>query len=158
MDRQGNQGFVHRVGVKEIAVPSAADILRVLESDFSDRNPEGKFVSQDEVRFIQLLSETIRQREDGHLKMPLPFKGQGPPLLPNNKKLATIHLQYLRRMLRANKQLHDHYKAFMEDLISNGDAEPVPKAVEEVRRRKKWKRLFGIYLITVYTILRNQAN
>ncbi|KAK0152254.1 hypothetical protein N1851_006383 [Merluccius polli] len=133
LDRQGSRRFVHRVAVKEIAMPTAADILRVLESDFSERNSECKLVSQDDVRFIQLLSETIRQRPDGHLEMPLPFKGQSPPLLPNNRKLATIRLQHLKRKLKANQQFHDHYKAFMADVISNGDAEPVPEtAVEEV--------------------------
>lgn len=134
LDRQGNQRFVHRVAVKEIAMPTAADILRVLESDFSERNSDCKLVSQDDVRFIQLLSETIQQRPDGHLEMPLPFKGQSPPVLPNNKKLATIRLQHLKRKLKANQQFHDHYKAFMEDVISKGDAEPVPEiAVDNVR-------------------------
>lgn len=127
LDRQGSQRFVHRVVVKEIAMPTAADILRVLESDFSEKNSECKLVSQDDVRFIELLSETIRQRPDGHLEMPLPFKGQSPPLLPNNKKLATIRLQHLKRKLKANQQFYDHYKTFMEDVISNGDAELVPE-------------------------------
>lgn len=127
LDRQGSQRFVHRVVVKEIAMPTAADILRVLESDFSEKNSECKLVSQDDVRFIELLSETIRQRPDGHLEMPLPFKGESPPLLPNNKKLATIRLQHLKRKLKANQQFYDHYKTFMEDVISNGDAELVPE-------------------------------
>lgn len=42
-----------------------------------------------------------------------------------------IHLQHLKRKLKANQQFHDHYKAFMEDVINNGDAEPVPEAVVE---------------------------
>ncbi len=46
LDRQGGQRFVHRVLVREMPVPSATDILRVLESDFSERNSEGKCLSR----------------------------------------------------------------------------------------------------------------
>ncbi|KAJ7991630.1 hypothetical protein DPEC_G00285890 [Dallia pectoralis] len=108
-------------------VPSAADILKVLESDFNERNSEGKWVSQDDVRFIQILSENIQQKEDGHLEMPLPFKGPNPPSLPNNKKLAIIRLQHLKKKLKVNQQFYDHYKACMEDVIDKGDAEPAPE-------------------------------
>ena len=34
LDRPGSQSFVHRVAVKEMPMPSAADILKVIESDF----------------------------------------------------------------------------------------------------------------------------
>lgn len=128
LDRQGCQRFVHRVAVREIPVPSAADILKVLESDFNERNSEGKCVSQDDVRFIQILSENIQQKEDGHLEMPLPFKGKNPPSLPNNKKLAIIRLQHLKKKLKANQQFYGDYKAFMEDVIIKGDAELAPEA------------------------------
>lgn len=128
LDRQGSKRYVHRVVVRELSVPSASDVLKVLESDFSERNSEGKYVSQEDVHFIQLLRENIRVREDGHLEMLLPFKGCSQPLLPNNKRLATIRLQHLKKKLKANQQLLDHYQAFMEDVISKGDAEPAPEA------------------------------
>ena len=128
LDRQGSQRYVHRVAVRELLIPPASDVLRVLESDFNERNSEGKHVSQENVRFIQLLSENILQKEDGHLEMPLPFKGSSPPTLPNNKKLATLRLQHLKRKLKANQQFYDHYKTFMEEVIKNGDAELAPEA------------------------------
>lgn len=124
LDRQEGQRFVHRVAVREMPVPSAADILTVMESDW---NSEGKHVSQEDVRFIQLLREGICQKENGHLEMPLLFKNCSPPTLPNNKKLAIIHLQHLKRKLKANHQFYDHYKAFMEEVIRNGDAELAPE-------------------------------
>lgn len=128
LDRQGNQRFCHRVAVKEIPAPSTIDVLKALESDFNERKyaDKDKYVSQDDVRFIQLLSDNITQREDGHYQMPLPFKSTDPPLLPNNKKLATVRLQYLKKRLKNNKQYHDQYKAFMEEMIKKGDAEPAP--------------------------------
>lgn len=96
LDRQGHQSFVHRVTVKEMPTPSATDVLKVLESDFNEKCYGDKYVSQDDVRFMQLLSDNIRQKEDGHYEMPLPFKDISPPSLPNNKKLATIRLQHLK--------------------------------------------------------------
>ncbi|XP_013873851.1 uncharacterized protein LOC106524553, partial [Austrofundulus limnaeus] len=131
LDREGNQSYVHRVNVKQIPTPSAADVLKVLESDFNERNYEDKYVSQDDVRFLQLLSDTIKQRKDGHYQMPLPFKGSKPPALPNNKRLATVRLQHLKKRLKADKQYHEHYNAFMKDIISSGDAELAPPVTED---------------------------
>lgn len=67
--------------------------------------------------------------------MPLPFNGRNPPILPCNKKLATICLPHLKKMLKANQQFYEHYKAFMEDIINKGDAELalVPAVGEVVR-------------------------
>ncbi|XP_039907300.1 uncharacterized protein LOC120746094 [Simochromis diagramma] len=128
LDRQGNQSFVHRLTVKELPVPSATDVLKSLESDFAERTYENKYVSQEDVHFIQFLSNHITQREDGHYEMPLPFKGNSPPNLPNNKRLATVRLQCLKKKLKANKQYYDQYRTFMEETINRGDAEPAPIA------------------------------
>ncbi|KAL6475780.1 hypothetical protein MHYP_G00168200 [Metynnis hypsauchen] len=130
LDRQGSQSFVHRLTVKELPVPSATDVLKTLESDFIERTYEDKYVSQDDVHFIQFLSDHIRQKEDGHYEMPLPFKGKGPPNLPNNKRLATVRLQCLKKKLKANKQYYVQYKTFMEETINKGDAEPAPTTSE----------------------------
>lgn len=117
---------MHQVAVKELSTPSATDILKALESDFIERTYEDKHVSQDDVHFIQFLSDNITQKEDGHYEMPRPFKGNSPPALPNNKRLATVRLECLRKRLMANKQYHDQYKTFMEEMINRGDAEPAP--------------------------------
>lgn len=132
LDRQGNQRFVHRVAVKEIPAPSTTDVLRVLESDFNEKRYEDKdkYVSQDDVRFVQLLSDNIKQKEDGHYEMPLPFKSSSPPSLPNNKRLAAVRLQYLKKRLKANEQYSVQYKAFMDEMIIKGDAEPAPETPE----------------------------
>ncbi|XP_063052707.1 uncharacterized protein LOC134447256 [Engraulis encrasicolus] len=131
LDRQGNQSHVHRISVKEIPVPSAPDVLRVLESDFNEKTYEDKFVSQDDVQFIQFLSANIEQKDNGHYEMPLPFKGTEAPCLPNNKRLATIRLQHLKKRLKANKQYYNQYTAFMSDMMERGDAELAPTAAEK---------------------------
>lgn len=89
--------------------------------DFNERSYEDKYVSQDDVRFIHLLGETIKQKEGGQYEMPLLFKGSGPPSLRNNKKLAIVRLQHLKKKLKTSKQYYDHY---------TGDVEPAPSASE----------------------------
>ncbi|KAK0138994.1 hypothetical protein N1851_024470 [Merluccius polli] len=64
LDRQGNQSFVHQISVKEIPVPSAPDVLKILESDFNEKIYDNKYVSQDDVQFIQFLSDNIKQKEN----------------------------------------------------------------------------------------------
>ncbi|XP_057700916.1 uncharacterized protein LOC130921262 [Corythoichthys intestinalis] len=129
LERLGSHSYVHRVTVRELAVPSASDILKILESDFNERNSENKFVSQEDVRFIQLLSKGINLRHDDHLEMPLPFKGSSPPSLPNNKRLAVIRLEHLKKRLKVNPAYFEHYQAFMADVIKKGDAEPAPESL-----------------------------
>lgn len=63
--------------MKEIPVPSAPDVLKVLESDFNEKTYENKYVSQDDVQLIQFISHNIRQKDNGHYEMPLPFKITG---------------------------------------------------------------------------------
>ncbi|XP_023197668.1 uncharacterized protein LOC111610010 [Xiphophorus maculatus] len=130
LDRQGGQSFVHRLTVKELPSPSSTDILKVLESDFTERSYEEKYVSRDDVNFIQFLSNNITQRDDGHYEMPLPFKGNDLPNLPNNKRLAQVRLQGLKKKLKTSKQYYEQYKTFMEETINKGDAEPAPTTSE----------------------------
>lgn len=130
LDRQGNQSFIHRTAVKIIPVPSVTDVLRVLELDFNERSYDCKCVSQVDVKFIRFLSDNIRQKEDGHYEMPLPFKGTGSPFLPNNKRLATVQLKQPKGRLKASKQYYDHYTDFIREIINRGDAESAPLASE----------------------------
>ncbi|XP_073785217.1 uncharacterized protein [Danio rerio] len=126
LDRQGSQSFVHRVSVKEMRVPTANDVLKVLECDFNEKSYEDKYVSQEDVRFIRYLSDNIKHKEDGHFQLPLPFKSSNPPSLPNNKRLALLRLQHLGKKLRSNQQYHENYKIFMEEMLNKGDAEIAP--------------------------------
>ncbi len=134
---------MHRLTVKELPVPLATDVLKALESDFVERTYEDKHVSQGDVQFMQFLSNHITQKEDRHYEMPLPFKGNSSPNLPNNKRLATVRLQCLKKKLKANIQCYDQYKTFMEETINKGDAEPAPITSEG---QTEWYLLHhGIY-------------
>ncbi len=62
------------------------DVLKVLEWDLNEKSYEDKYVSQDDICFVNFLRDNIKLEEDGHCGMPLPFKSSGPPSLPNTKK------------------------------------------------------------------------
>lgn len=124
--------YVNRSKVKEI---TPSDIIKVLELDFSERAREEDIVSQDDLKFLSKLRENIRQKDDGHLEMPLPFREERPKL-PNNKICAVHRLQCLERKLRKNEAYYKDYVNFMTDIISRGDAEKVPE--EEIENSPAW--------------------
>lgn len=125
--------YICRTQVKEIIVPT--DVLKVLESDFSERNVEDAHFSQDDLRFISIMEEGIKTHANGQREMPLPFK-ENKPCLPNNLKCADHRLRCLKRRFQKDKQYHKDYVAFMNDIISCGDAEKVPES--EVQHDSCW--------------------
>ncbi|XP_026094281.1 uncharacterized protein LOC113066585 [Carassius auratus] len=116
--------FVQRNKVKEMITP--AEILKVFESDFVERDNEEVSTSQEDLRFLAKLNEGIKQVQDGHYEMPLPFKGERPDL-PNNKACAEHRLKSLEKRLKRDEQYQKDYMAFMKDIIARGDAERVPE-------------------------------
>ncbi|KAK5859400.1 hypothetical protein PBY51_020957 [Eleginops maclovinus] len=124
--------YVNRTKVKEV---TPSDILKVLESDFSERAGEEDPVSQDDLKFLSTIRENITQKEDGHYEMPLPFKKERPKL-PNNKICATHRLNCLQKRLMKNEAYCKDYVNFMNDIISRGDAEKVPE--EEIDNTPAW--------------------
>ncbi|XP_065140047.1 uncharacterized protein [Paramisgurnus dabryanus] len=116
--------FIHRNKVKEMITP--AEVLKVFESDFIERKNEEVSTSQEDLRFLAKLHKGIKQTQDGHYQMPLPFKGERPEL-PNNKACAEHRLKSLEKRLKREEQYHKDYLAFMKDIIARGDAEKVPE-------------------------------
>ncbi len=115
--------FVCRTQVKEI---NPTDIIKALESDFTEHTADDNQVSQEDLLFLSKIKEGIRQMEDGHYELPLPFKTDKPNL-PDNKQCAVHRLNSLERRLRRNEQYYEDYVHFMNDIISRGDAEKVPQ-------------------------------
>nr|XP_057941354.1 uncharacterized protein LOC131137424 [Doryrhamphus excisus]XP_057941355.1 uncharacterized protein LOC131137424 [Doryrhamphus excisus] len=114
--------FVCRTQVKEIITP--AEILKVFESDFTERFSEDVLISQEDIKFLTTMREGIKHKPNGHYEMPLPFKEERPKL-PNNKVCAEHRLRCLEKRFRKDDVYHKHYVAFMEDIIAKGDAEKV---------------------------------
>ncbi len=115
--------FVCRTHVKEVV---STDIIRALELDFTDHSTDDNPVSQEDILFLSKVREGIRQKEDGHFELPLPFKTT--PSLPDNKQCAVHRLTSLERRLRRDKQYYEDYVHFMNDIITRGDAERVPRS------------------------------
>ncbi|XP_032364376.1 uncharacterized protein LOC116678740, partial [Etheostoma spectabile] len=124
--------FVCKTQVKEI---NSTDIIKVLESDFTDHTTDDNPVSQEDLLFLLKAKEGIRQKEDGHYELPLPFKTDKPNL-PDNKQCAVHRLISLGRRLRKNKQYYEDYVSFMNDIITRGDAEKVPQP--DLKNQPAW--------------------
>ncbi|CAI5635451.1 unnamed protein product [Oreochromis niloticus] len=125
---------VHYVSQTKVKEVTPSDIIRILESDFSERTGDD-IVSQDDLKFLTKLRENIVQNDTGHFEMPLPFK-EDRPKLPNNKICAIHRLKCLERRLKKNQQYYRDYVSFMNDIISCGDAEKVPD--EENDEKLAW--------------------
>jgi len=119
------RGFCHRVSVKEMPVVTPSDVLKVLESDFSDLKYSDVCLSQSDLQFLQILESSIVQNKEGHIEMPLPFAAR--PQLPNNRKLAERRLFHLGRRLNNDPKYKEHYVQFIEGMIRDGDAELADK-------------------------------
>ncbi|XP_057694568.1 uncharacterized protein LOC130917316 isoform X2 [Corythoichthys intestinalis] len=124
--------FVNRNKVKEV---TPAQIIKVLEMDFVERSIEEESMSQEDMLFLTKVREGIKQKQDGHFEMPLPFKKEKPEL-PNNKICAEHRLKCLERRLRKDERYYKDYVAFMQDIIQKGDAEKVPEA--ELHNQPAW--------------------
>ncbi|KAM7380993.1 hypothetical protein PAMP_004254 [Pampus punctatissimus] len=124
--------FVCKTQVKEI---SPTDIIKALESDFTERTTDDKLVSQEDLLFLSKVKEGIRQKENGYFELPLPFKTDKPDL-PDNKLCAVHRLSALERRLRKNEQYYNDYVHFMNDIITRGDAEKVPQ--DELENQPAW--------------------
>ncbi|XP_062597834.1 uncharacterized protein LOC134259249, partial [Saccostrea cucullata] len=103
----------HRTSVKELHSCTPRDVIKTLEKDFAHDKNEDIKISQDDIAFLNFMKENIQQHEDKHLEMPLPFKEQ--PSLPNNKSLALIRLNHLKRKLKRDQTYQEHYKTFMRE-------------------------------------------
>ncbi|XP_062248605.1 uncharacterized protein LOC133957162 [Platichthys flesus] len=124
--------FVCRTHVKEI---NPTDIIKALESDFTERTTDGNPISQEDLLFLSKVKEGVKQKENGHYELPLPFKTDKPNL-PDNKQCAVHRLMSLERRLRKNEQYCKDYVQFMNDIIERGDAEKVPQS--ELNDQPAW--------------------
>ena len=70
------------------------------------------------------MQEGIHKTEAGKFELPLPVKNRAPKL-PNNRGVAEKRLAALKRKLSADSKYHQDYSNFMEEIITEGYAEPV---------------------------------
>jgi hypothetical protein len=83
-------------------------------------------MSQDDKKFLLKMEQGVRQREDGHYEMPLPFRKES-PVMPNNKSIALHRLTKFRTRMETNKRYLDDYITFMNELNERNYAERIPE-------------------------------
>ncbi|KAK7107684.1 hypothetical protein V1264_015565 [Littorina saxatilis] len=100
-------------------------LSRLLETDFTC--PDDPPSSQEDRKFMNILSKGIELNSEGHYQMPLPFK-DGEPLLPPNRHLALRRLYSLKRRFLSSPEHFQLYGEFMSQMVERQDAEIVPEA------------------------------
>ena len=91
-------------------------------------------MSVDDKKVIEIWNSSLMM-DNGHYSMNIPFK-EDPPEMPDNKSMAQKRLQSLGRRLSRDPELHQRYKAGIDDLIQKGYAEQVPE--DEVESSSGW--------------------
>ena len=127
-----NSRFAFSTKAKEIINPGK--ILRVLGTDFVDTSTKSKPYSVEDERFLRILENGVKKRQDGHYEMPLPLKSDNVSF-PNNRQLAVKRWNQLKSRFKKNPKFFADYQIFMKDLISQC-AERVPEDRLEVQDGK----------------------
>ena len=115
-----------RTKAKEVFV--TRDILQILDQEFRDTASRTDFrsnkISQDDLKFMDIVSKNIRQDDEGYYMMPLPLKiNQG---LPDNRSVAEQRFKGLLRRFERDPLYKKLYTEFMQGLLDRGEAEIVP--------------------------------
>ena len=122
----GGQDINSRTKVRNFKIDIGKDVLKVLNRDFEDlyTKDEAATISQDDLKFNQILESNTVQQENGFYQMPLPFRSR--PCLPDNLIQAEKRFESLKRKFEVNPSFQDQYTAFMDEVIQSGQAELVP--------------------------------
>jgi hypothetical protein len=121
--------IVFRCTVKETIAPS--QVLDMMELDFNEQKGSDEKLSQEDIRFLDILESGIKIAENGHYQMPLPLKGTT-ARLPNNRNMAVKRLDQLARKLKKGDEFCELYTEFMSNMLEKGYAERVPNS--EIQR------------------------
>ncbi|KAL8579332.1 hypothetical protein ACOMHN_010916 [Nucella lapillus] len=122
----GSMGFRTKDATNE-------QLIKMMEQDFTCPNEQP--LSQEDHRFMKILTENIKINDDGHYELPLPFK-QDEPRLPNNRHVALRRLMSLKRRFQKDDIHFQLYKTFVQEMIERGDAEIIPN--DEPQRNSTW--------------------
>ena len=95
-----------------------------------------RLMSANDKRALKIFEESAKMC-DGHYVIAIPWKSSQ-PCLSNNRCVAERRLEYLRRKLLKNKELHTKYAKFMEDLQAKGYSRTVPKEQLYQNNGKVW--------------------
>lgn len=117
----------------------------MFEQDFTEARPKERAFSVEDRKFMKKMTDEVHQREDGHHKLPLPFK-QELVKLPNNKEVALNRLSKLKRRLEHDSRYRRDYLMFMTEIVNCGYAERVPAEDIPLNNAQVWYiPLHGVY-------------
>ena len=111
--------LVFKSSVKEVLSPQT--IIDILHSDFRHDTESAEFSVEDQL-FLNIVKDNIKC-EDKRYILPLPFKNNTPPILPNNCALAYHRLMSLKKRLLQDEKYRDDYCKFMDKLFLSNHAE-----------------------------------
>lgn len=80
--------------------------------------------SREDTKFMEIMSENMFQRDDGHYEVALPLKHEAP--LTFNKPVVFRRLMSLKSKLQRDPIYYQRYSAVMQDELDNKFAEIVP--------------------------------
>ena len=115
--------FVFRTRLSEVT-PDAVN--KMFDIEYCERNSEGQSLSVEDRRFLDKLKSEIRQCDDGHFELPLPFREENLKM-PNNRSQALKRLNSLRSRMTKNPKFQDEYQEYMSSMIDKGYCERVPE-------------------------------
>ena len=72
------------------------EVAKMMEADFSEWKHEEKVMSQDDLKFIQVIQQGIKQDADSYYVMPLPFRDGK----PDNRAMAQKRFDHLKRWFK----------------------------------------------------------
>lgn len=106
--------------------------------DFIDAYEDNNVgLSRDDVKFMELVENSLIQNEDHHYETALPIKDPEKSF-PNNRIQAERRLAYLKRRFQKDPKFQEDYVSFIEDMIQKGYAEKVPAGSASKDDGKVW--------------------
>lgn len=90
-------------------------------TDFIDNSDATKEMSQDDLRFMDIVERSVRKSPDEHYEISLPVKD--PALkMPNNRAQALKRMGYLKGKFEKNPKFHNDYRKSVTDILEKGHA------------------------------------
>ncbi|XP_033100060.1 uncharacterized protein LOC117103587 [Anneissia japonica] len=140
ISNSNNSKVVLNRNYKEVISP--AKVREMMELDFDDKQV-GVSMSVEERLFLEILSDNICQRNDGHYEMPLPLR-EPFVKLPDNKPLALKRFNGLKKRFAKQPDFKKDYFSFMKDVLDKC-AEKVPMDKEAIIGKINYVPHTGVY-------------
>lgn len=122
---RGKSGY-SAVTANRISVEHLQEMLvKQYHHDFNEISSEEQIeMSREDIKFMDIVSSTAKLI-GGHYCIDLPFRQEN-LTLPDNRHIAEQRLCSLKRKFDRNSVFKEEYTTFLNEIITQGHAEPVP--------------------------------